>query len=57
MGLQTCTNVAQEHLRLDALPDTTVIRRESNTGPLIWKTHALPIAPLPLPYKNMKYKN
>ena len=47
MGLQTCTNVAQEHLRLDALPDTTVIRRESNMGPIVWKTHTLAIAPRP----------
>ena len=31
-GLRTCINVAQEHLRSDALPDTTVIRQESNTG-------------------------
>ena len=46
-GLRTCTNVAQEHMRSDALPDTTVVRWESNTGPLIWKTHALPIAPRP----------
>ena len=30
-----CTSVAQEHLRWDALPDTTAIRRESNTGPLV----------------------
>ena len=30
-----CTSVAQEHLRWDALPDTTTIRRESNTGPLV----------------------
>ena len=30
--LWTCTNMAQEHLRSDALPDTTVIRRELNMG-------------------------
>ena len=36
-------SVAQEHLRSDALPDTTMIRRESNTRPIVWKTHALPI--------------
>ena len=30
-SLRTCTNVAQEHLRSDALPDTTVIRRKLNT--------------------------
>ena len=41
------TSVAQEHLR--SLPDTTAVRRESNTGPLDWKTHALPTAPRPLP--------
>ena len=41
--------MAQEHLRSDALPDATVIRWESNTGPLIWKARALPIAPRPLP--------
>ena len=29
------TSVAQEHLKSDALPDTTMIRRESNTGPLV----------------------
>ena len=39
------TNVAQEHLRSDNLPETTMIRRESNTGPLVWKTYALLIAP------------
>ena len=43
-------NVPQEHLRLDAPFDTNVIRQESNTEPLIWKTHALPIAPRPLPW-------
>ena len=43
------TSVAQEHLRLDALPDTTAVRHESNTGPLGWKTHTLPIAPRPPP--------
>ena len=38
------TSVAQEHLRLDALPDSTVFCQESNTGPLsLWKTHALAI--------------
>ena len=42
------TSVAQEHSRPDALPDTTMIRKESNTGPLVWKTYALPIAPQPL---------
>ena len=41
-GLRTCTNVAQEHLRSDALSDTTVISRELNTGPLVWKTHTMP---------------
>ena len=55
-GLRTWTNVPQVHLRLDALADTTVIRRDSNTEPLIWKTHALPIAPQPLPkYINIIY--
>ena len=34
--------VAQEHSRSDALPDTTTIRRESNTRPVVWKNHALP---------------
>ena len=34
-GLRIRTNVAQEHLRLDALPETTVIPRESNPGPLV----------------------
>ena len=42
-------SVAQEHLRLDAFPNTTVIRRESNMGSLGWKTHALPFAPRPFP--------
>ena len=35
MGLRTYTYVAKEHLRSDALPDTTVIPRESNTGTVI----------------------
>ena len=34
---------------MDALPDNTAIRRESNTVPFLLKTHALlPIAPWPL---------
>ena len=37
------TSVVQEHLRSDALPDTTVIRRESNTGPLVWETLPYPL--------------
>ena len=48
-GLQTFTYVAQEHLRSDAPPDTTVVRRESNMGPLVGQTHALPFAPRPPP--------
>ena len=36
------TSVAQEHLRSEALPDTTAICRESSTEPLVWKTHAMP---------------
>ena len=45
------TSVAQEHLRSDILLDTTVSRQESNTGPRVRKTHALPIAPGPLPIR------
>ena len=49
-GLRSCsTNVALKHLRSDALPDTTMIWWESNLSSLVWKTHALPIAPRPLP--------
>ena len=33
---------------MDALPDTTVVRRESDIGPLVSKTYALPIALRPL---------
>ena len=33
---------------MDALPNTTVVRQETNTGPLACKTHTLPIAPRPL---------
>ena len=47
------TNVKQEHSRSDALTDTIVIRQEWNTGPLVRKTHALPIAPRPLPTINI----
>ena len=47
LDLYAC--VAQEHLSSNALPDTTAIRRKSNTLPLLWKTHALPIAPQPFP--------
>ena len=54
--LQTCTNVAQEHFTLDALPDSTIILRESNTGPLIWKTHYSTATPTPVVYLYM-YKN
>ena len=43
------TSAAQEHLRSDALTDTTAVRRESNTGPFAGETDALPIAPRPLP--------
>ena len=44
MGPQICTNVAQEHLRSDALPATSLILRKSNPGPLAWWTCALPSA-------------
>ena len=39
------TSVAEGLLRSDAHPDTTVIRQELNTGPLVWETNAPPIAP------------
>ena len=40
-GLWTFTNVAQEHLRSDALPNTIVIRRNSNMfeRPMLYSLH------------------
>ena len=49
MSTEVYSSVAQEHLMLDAIPETTVIHQESNTGPLVRKTHALPISPRPIP--------
>ena len=51
------TSVAQEHLRSEALPDTTAVCRESSTKPLVWKTHALPIAPRALPFEDIRKRN
>ena len=49
------TSVAQEHLRSDALPDTTVFLQELNTGPIVRRSHALPIAPRPLPHTRNRH--
>ena len=37
-------------MRQDALLDTTAFRQDSNKGPLVWETTALPIARRPLLY-------
>ena len=45
------TSEAQELLRSDGFPDTIKIGQETSTGHLIGDTHALHIAPCPLPNK------
>lgn len=48
--LFSCIKIAQEHLRSNVLPDTTMIRLESATGYPKWKTHctkAIPTPPTP----------
>ena len=44
-GLYTNVVLTKKHLRLDVLPETTILRRESNMGPLACENHCTTATP------------